>query len=458
VKGVKIDVELYEQIRHLSIVEGLSQRAIANRLNISRNTVSKYCDGTYVPWERKSYTARRPPVITDEVRNFIFSCFDEDNSHNVKKQKHTATRIHQRLQEELSFNGSESNIRKVVRALRDQHNDAFIPLEFDPGEAAQIDFGTAYAYIKGVRRTIKIFCMRLCYSGHFFVKSFYAENEECFLEGHIAAFEFFHGTPKRIIFDNAKVVVKEGLGAYVKQEAKRYLELKAHYAFLTNYCNPSSGHEKGLVENLVGYVRRNTLVPMPKVDSLEQLNTVLIHKCKDYVSHTIKGRTGTVGENYDLEKSSLLPLPRYSYHAELAFYTQVNTYSLVTFKTNKYSVPTEYAGKEVLVKASATNISVYYKSTIIATHERSYLQHEKKYDIDHYLTLLEARPRALFNTAPVRQFVPKEILQSFVRQPNGQQLLLAHLKSSNATKETSEITVIPTKLHKYDQLIKEVSI
>lgn len=454
---MKIDVELYEQIRHLSAVEGLSQRAIAKKLCISRNTVAKYCDGTFVPWERKSYTTRQTKVITDEVKDFILRCFDEDNSHNVKKQKHTAVRIHQRLQEDLGFTGSESNIRKVVMTLRDQHKDAFIPLEFDPGEAAQIDFGTAYAYINNKRVTIKIFCMRLCYSGHFFVKAFYAENEECFLEGHIAAFEFFGGTPRRIIFDNAKVAVKEGLGAYVKQEAKRYQELKAHYAFSTNYCNPRSGHEKGMVENLVGYIRRNTLVPMPQISSLEQLNFVLLDKCRSYVSHSIKGRIGTVGESYNLEISALLPLPRYAYHAELAFYTEVNSYSLVTFKTNKYSVPTEYAGKEVLVKASATSISVYYKSSLIAAHERSYLQHEKKYDIKHYIALLEARPRALFNAAPVRQYVPKEILQSFVRQPNGQQLLLAHLKNSNVTKETSEITVIPTKLDKYDKLIKEAS-
>lgn len=277
VKGVKIDLELYEQIRHLHLHVGMSQRAISRKLGISRNTVSKYCKGEHVPWERKSYEPRSTTVITDNVKDFILQCFEEDDTHSFKKQKHTATRIHQRLKDELGFSGSASTTRRVVRELRNKSKEAFIPLEFDPGEAAQIDFGTAYAYIKGQRKKLKFFCMRLCFSGHFFAKAYYAENEECFLDAHISGFKFFGGVPKRTIFDNAKVAVSQGLGAYVTKETKRYCELKAHYQFATTYCNPRSGNEKGLVENLVGYVRRNAMVPMPRVESLDELNDLLTY-------------------------------------------------------------------------------------------------------------------------------------------------------------------------------------
>ena len=457
VKGVKIDMEIYDQIRHLQVYEGLSQRAIAKKLGISRNTVAKYCNGEHVPWERKEYTPRNAPVITEDVIRFILRCFEEDATHQYKKQKHTAVRIHKRLQNELGFTGSESTIRRVVRDLKNKTTEAFVPLEFDPGEAAQIDFGTAYAYIKGHRVKLKFFCMRLCFSGHYFVKSYPAENEECFLDAHISAFKFFGRVPRRIVFDNAKVAVKEGLGAYVSKENTRYTEIKAHYQFSTSYCNPRSGNEKGLVENLVGYARRNALVPMPKVESFDELNAHLQDHCIEYLQHSIKGKIGTVGENFEVEKSALLPLPLYHYVPEKISYSRVNSYSLITFQTNKYSVPTKYCGKEVCLKISAMKIEIYYRNNLIAFHERHFGKYQKNYDIKHYIKLLEAKPRAVFNAAPVRQYIPKEVLSRYAARPDGQKLLLAHLREVNGLKETPDITVIPTHLKHYDKLIKGVT-
>lgn len=454
---MKIDLNEYNQIRELYLHHGMSQRAIAKQLHISRNTVAKYCKGENVPWERKEYTPRTAPVVTSEVKTFILQCFAEDESHGFKKQKHTAKRIHQRLVDEQGFTGSYTTIRRVVRELRDKTKEAFVPLEFDPGEAAQIDFGTAYAYIKGQRKKLKFFCMRLCFSGHFFVKAYYAENEECFLDAHISSFKFFGAVPKRTIFDNAKVAVSEGLGAYVTKETKRYEELKAHYQFNTTYCNPHSGNEKGLVENLVGYVRRNALVPMPKVESIEELNEHLEVYCNDYLQHSIASRSGTVGENFLLEKATLLPLPLYHYSAEKVIYCEVNAYALITYQTNKYSVPTSYCGKEVCIKVGAMKITVYHKTDIIATHERQYGKNHRTYDIAHYIKLLESKPRAVFNAAPVRQYIPKEVLQTYASKKDGQKLLLAHLREVNELKEIPDITVIPTELDRYDQLIMEVN-
>lgn len=455
-KGVKITLDLYEQIRYLYTVDGLSQRAIANKLKISRNTVSKYCKGNNVPWERKPYNTRTAPVVTDDVKQFIMNCLKEDEAHNIRKQKHTATRIFHRLKDELAFTGSESNIRKVVSGLREKQSTAFVPLEFSPGEAAQIDFGTAYVYINNHKKAIKFFCMRLCFSGYFFVKAYYSENEEAFLDAHVSAFEFFNGVPKRIIFDNAKVAVKEGLGAYVKQENERYKQLKAHYLFNTSYCNPRSGHEKGLVENLVGYVRRNTLVPMPRLTTLDELNDMLLSSCEKYLTHSIKGRQGTVGANYILEKGALHKLPEYPYQPDKAYYTETNSYSLITFKTNRYSVPTMFASKEVLVKISATDINIYHSNTLIATHERCYGKHKKIYNIEHYIDLIESKPRSIFNAAPVRQYVPAEVLSEFAKRSNGDRELLVYLKQNIPRKaQEAAISVIPTSLEKYDELIKE---
>jgi len=247
------------------------------------------------------------------------------------------------------------------------------------------------------------------------------------------------------------------LGAYVSKENKRYTELKAHYQYSTSYCNPRSGNEKGLVENLVGYARRNALVPMPKVESFHELNNHLLDHCIKYLQHSIKGKIGTVGENFEIEKSELLPLPLYHYVPEKISYSRVNSYSLITFQTNKYSVPTEYCGKEVCIKIGAMKIEVYYHNNLIASHERYFGKNQKIYDIKHYMKLLEAKPRAVFNAAPVRQYIPKEVLSRYAARPDGQKLLLAHLREVNGLKETPDITVIPTQLKHYDRLIKGLS-
>lgn len=131
---MKIDLELYQQIRHLKDIEGMSQRAISRRLGISRTTVAKYCNGEHVPWKRKDYSKRSSPVVTQDVIDFILACFKQDEDDGVRKQRHTAHRIYERLVKEHDFAGAESSIRKTVRELRGKISEAHVPLSFDPAE------------------------------------------------------------------------------------------------------------------------------------------------------------------------------------------------------------------------------------------------------------------------------------------------------------------------------------
>ena len=137
--------------------------------------------------------------------------------------------------------------------------------------------------------------MRECYRGDIFVTAFYRQNEESFLEGIVKGLDHFGGTPQKIIFDNARVAVKEGFEHHAKATDK-YLSLSAHYSFRPVFCNPAQGHEKGLVEGLVGLVRRNFFVPVPNISTIEELNTKLLEYCSMYRNHKISGKSMTVGE------------------------------------------------------------------------------------------------------------------------------------------------------------------
>jgi transposase len=171
---VIVDMDLYGQIRHMHVKQGLTQRAISRTLGISRNTVKKYCDGDHVPWDRKPYE-RKSSVVTEDVRIFIQECFAQDEAEGLKKQRHTARRIFHRLKKEKGFTGGESTIRSIVNEMRPKYKEAFMPLEFDPGEAAQVDWGEATVYFKGKKVKVQLFCYRPCYSADIFVKAFYRQ-------------------------------------------------------------------------------------------------------------------------------------------------------------------------------------------------------------------------------------------------------------------------------------------
>lgn len=406
-----IEVDLYSKIRTL-YTEGESMRSIATRLGISRQTVKKYCEGNTHPDVRKVYT-RQPDVITEDVKSFILSCFHQDEAENLTKQKHTAKRIYDRLVSEKAFSGSYSAVRVAVRNLKAEHmvpKYADIPLDYDPGDAIQIDWGEATVYINNQKTKINFFCGRLCSSCDIFVQAYYSQNLESFLEAEQTMFDYFRGIPKRLIFDNAKVAVREGFGRHAKA-TDGYKSFAAHYAFKTDFCNIASGNEKGLVEKLVGYARRNFMVPVPRVSSLYELNQSLLKDCLNYRNtHKIESRSQSVKEAYEQELYFLRPIPVFRFDTSRTITPIVGDYSTVRFEKNNYSVPVRYLRKSVIVKGYANEVCIYYNGEIIASFDRLYGSGKTTYRLEHYIDLLERKPRSVFQAKPVRTNVTKELL------------------------------------------------
>ena len=329
---------------------------------------------------------------------------------NIKVSHIAAKRIYDRLVAECSFTGGETTVRRLVRELREKPQEAFVPLAFPAGDAMQIDWGEATVYLNGVKTVVNLFCARLCYSGAPMVLAYRRQNEESFLDALVQVFQYFGGVPKRVIFDNGKVAVKDGFGAHARKQAG-YAALAAHYGFEAVFCNPASGNEKGLVEGLVGYSRRNTCVPVPKVDTIEDLNRMLREKCQKYLSHQIRGKEASVGTMLVREKGLLYPLPGYPFDPCKRASGRVDRFCTVRFDTNNYSVPAVYCGREVAIKAGPETVSMYYEGRCIAQHRRCLERKQNVYVLEHYLPLLEKKGRAIFYARPVQDTLPAYFIQ-----------------------------------------------
>ena len=243
---------------------------------------------------KPEYERRKPHAqpVMDPVKAIIDQWLEQDKT-QPPKQRHTAKRIHERLREEYGFHGAESTVRYYVAlcalAIASQGerrrelgnvNGVFIPLVYAPGQMAQVDFGEAEVIIAGEQLTAQIFRLRMCYSKQSFVMALPNQSQEAFFEGHVRAFDFLGGVPEQLVYDNLKTAVNKVLKGRDREEQVSFIAFRSHYLFESRFCTPAQAHEKGLVEGLVGYSRRNFLAPMPEEATWDDLNRYLWEKCK----------------------------------------------------------------------------------------------------------------------------------------------------------------------------------
>jgi hypothetical protein len=217
----------------------------------------------------------------------------------------------------------------------------------------------------------------------------------------VLAFQYFGAVPTRILYDNSKIAVARILGGEERTKTKAFLELQSHYLFADKFGRPGKGNDKGDVEGLVGYARRNFMVPIPSANSWDELNTYLAGQCRKRRERRLRGHTETIGERFERDRAAMLPLPAAPYEACEKVSTRVSSLSLVRYRTNDYSVPTEYGHRQVLVKGYVHHVVIACGSDVIAVHARSYEHEATVFDPLHYLELLEQKTRALDQAAPL---------------------------------------------------------
>jgi transposase len=401
-------VELYARVRRARYVEGKSERRIAGEFGIARETVRKMLQYSAPPGYRRQQPAKKPKL--DPWIGVIDQILEEDRN-RPRKQRHTANRIHERLREEHGFVGGYTIVKDYVRLRKLRQQEMFVPLVHPPGEA-QADFGEALVVIGGTQRKAHYFVMDLPHSDDGFVMAFPAETTEAFLEGHCQAFAYFQGVPRRILYDNTKLAVARILGDGTRTKTQAFSELQSHYLFEERFGRPGKGNDKGKVEGLVGYTRRNFLVPVPRCVSWEELNAHLLEQCRQRRQQRLRGHPQTIGERFEKDREALLPLPETSYEACDKRAGRVSSLSLVRYRSNDYSVPVCWGHREVLVKGYVHEVVISCGAEVIARHSRSYEREDMIFDPLHYLALLEQKTNALDQAAPLAGWeLPEEFTQ-----------------------------------------------
>ncbi len=406
-----LNVDQKEQIRRAFFIEGESIRQIARERHHDRRTVRAAIRDAG-PSHYKLTEPRPRPVLGPFVA--IIDEWLAGDQFSPPKQRHTGRRIYHRLVEEKGYRGCESTVRDYVRQHRNRPRQVFIPLSYEPGRDAQADFGEAVVIMKGHPLTVQLFVGRLCFSKIPFLVASPNQQQEALFEGHDKAFDFFGGVPHTIWYDRMSQAVRKALPGQRPEEQEAFIAFRSHYLFESSFCNPREAHEKGLVENLVGYARRNYMVPVPEVDSFQELNDLLRRRCLAEAGRRLRGETETIGERWDQERPQLLPLLVHPFPCCRTVSVRPNRVSMVTFQTNRYSVPVEGDATSLLLRAFVDRVELTDGIRVVAVHERCYGREQDILDVFHYLPLLKRRPGAFDHARPLKMWARPPVLDRYL--------------------------------------------
>ncbi len=379
----------------MRVRKGASIRGIQRETGLHFNTIKRILSYPAPPGFR--CPARPKPKIGAYLER-ITSILEADTS-LPKKQRHTAKRIFEVIQGE-GYSGGYTAVKDAVRELRRTRQEVFMPLMHRPGEA-QMDFGQALVKMDGVLRKVMFFAMALPFSDGMFIAAYPRECTETFQDGHVRAFGFFGGVPRRISYDNARTSVSQIISSRMRKLTDGFMQLQSHYLFEEHFCRVRRANEKGVVEGVVKFARLNYFVPVPEVKDFDELNAYLEQRCQEDLGRKLRGKGATKEELLKEDRAAFLPLPAAPFDACRKASTAADKLSLVRFDCNDYSVPVRYAHHTVVVKGYADRVLICRKDAIIAEHARLWEKEAIAFEPIHYLALLERKPGALDHARPL---------------------------------------------------------
>jgi transposase len=404
-------VELYAAIRR-DARAGVSGRAIEKKYRVGRRTIVSALSSAW-PEPRKQLPPRASKL--DPFKPAIDEILKADLD-APRKQRHTITRIYRRLIDEhgmadVSYPVVRSYVAERKPQVRTEAGrgpaEVFIPQTHRPGDEAEVDFGDVVVRLAGQDVRCVLFCLRLSFSGKAVHRVSLSGGQEAFFEGHEHAFRVLGGVPSgKIRYDNLKAAVAQVIGlSRSRVEADRWTAFRSHWGIDAFCCQPGIGgaHEKGGVEGQIGWFRRNHLVPVPEVESIQALNAMIEQWDAGDEARRIGSRARAVGEFLAIERPLLRPLPEEPFETGLWLSPRVDRFAQVMVRNNRYSVPVRLIGRRVRVLLHASDLVIYDGRTEAARHERLPGRAGARLDLDHYLEALVRKPGALPGATALEQ-------------------------------------------------------
>jgi transposase len=385
-----VTVDDYLRVR-LAHRDGMGINELARTFHHSKRKIQQILDSA----EPTSYPKRAvPPSILDPYKPLIDAILAADEA-APPKQRHTAAKVFRRLRDEHGYTGGAERVRLYIRVVQRRHVATFIPLDHDPGQRLEADFGHIYADFPAGRQQVPVLLTTWAYSNCPFALALPTERTEAILHGLVEAFAFFGCCPREVWWDNPTTVAAQIFAGRQRQAHERYAALASHYRFAPLFCLVRQPQEKPRVEGRVKFLQRDWATPVPVVPDLAGLNTHLRACCLRERQRTQAHQQETIGVRWQRDSDKALSLPPRPFDACVLQPAKVDKYQTVCFDRNRYSVPRPFAFQTVTVKGYANAIAVVAAGQEIARHRRCYEAGVQVLDPLHYLATLGRRPAAL---------------------------------------------------------------
>lgn len=376
-----IDYEQFCRIKQYQ-TEGLTAGQIAGELGLDGRTVGKWM-------KQPKFQPRLPGFRASKL-----DPYKKDILSMLERHPYTARQIFQQISEQ-GFDGGYTIVKDYVRKVRPRQEKAFLKLAFAPGECAQVDWGSYKSVAVGnTRRRLSFFVMVLCHCRMMYVEFTVSQTMEHFLGCHQRAFEFFNGVPQKVMVDNLKSAVLKRITGQKPVFNPKYLDFARHYGFTIVPCGVGKGNEKGIVENGVGYIKKNFLAGM-EISDFKTVNPAVGQWLNTVANIRIHGETRRKPlDMFTEEASCLSALPDHPYDTATISQVRATKQFRVSLDSNRYSVPAEYAGTRLTMKAYTDRICLYHDNKLIARHARTYERYQDIENPDHPKALLAQRRKA----------------------------------------------------------------
>jgi transposase len=375
-----LEAEMVHQDKYGAITElaelGVRKKAIARALGLDIKTVRKYLEqGQWVPYQR------------EPASRTVLSGFEEWIKARASEVDYNASVLFREAKLQ-GYQGGYETLKRFVRPLRTEQRkiaEATLRFETPPGQQGQVDWGSSAVWLGGQRVRTHFFLMTLGFSRRPFAQAFTDEKMASFLAGHEAAFAWFGGRPRELLYDNPRTAVLGREGGQVVLNGT-FADFVAHYGFRPRFCQPDRARTKGKVESGVKYLKRNFLAGRRFLD-LAHLNRELERWLTEVADVRIHGTTGErpidrfAHENL-IDISSVPP-----YRLETVITRQVPPDVLVSFGGNRYSVPWRYVGETVEVQVRGSEVVLLFHGEPVACHPKLAGQGQRRVDPSHLLGL-----------------------------------------------------------------------